>query len=59
MQVADIAEVIMIGIDIMNSRRFQLNFKHGTLMIDNEELIPHTKLEKRASNRKFLGSVLV
>lgn len=29
--------------EIINSRRFQLDFKHGILTVDNEELILHIK----------------
>lgn len=41
MLVADIGEEFINGMCIMNSRGLQLDFKHGSPTVDNEELVIH------------------
>jgi predicted aspartyl protease len=49
MLVADIKEEVIIGMDIMNSRGFQLDFKRGTLTVNNEEVVLHGKSDEVVS----------
>jgi hypothetical protein len=49
MLVADIKEEVIIGMDIMNSRGFQLDFKRGTLTVNDEEVVLHGKSDEVVS----------
>ncbi|KAG5900734.1 hypothetical protein JTB14_038252 [Gonioctena quinquepunctata] len=44
--VADIEDDAIIGMDIMNSRGFELDFKDGVLRVNGEELVLHGRSEE-------------
>ncbi|KAJ8911547.1 hypothetical protein NQ315_012800, partial [Exocentrus adspersus] len=45
--VADIEDEVILGVDIMNSKGFQLDFEHGVLKINEEEVVLHGRTEER------------
>ncbi|MCD1431043.1 DDE-type integrase/transposase/recombinase [Klebsiella pneumoniae] len=44
--VAEIENEVILGMDIMNARGFELNFNRGILKINNDEVILHKKNEE-------------
>ena len=49
MLVADIKKEVIIGMEIMNSRAFQLDFKRGTLTVNDKEVMLHGKSDEVVS----------
>ncbi|KAJ8980121.1 hypothetical protein NQ317_005538 [Molorchus minor] len=45
--VADIEDELILGMDIMNTKGFKLNFKRGVLQINEEEVVLHGRTEER------------
>ncbi|KAJ8955655.1 hypothetical protein NQ317_004479 [Molorchus minor] len=45
--VADIEDELILGMDIMNTKGFKLDFKRGVLQINEEEVVLHGRTEER------------
>ncbi|KAJ8980860.1 hypothetical protein NQ317_008919 [Molorchus minor] len=45
--VADIEDELILGMDIMNTKGFKLDFKRGVLQINEEEVVSHGRTEER------------
>ncbi|KAJ8981797.1 hypothetical protein NQ317_006877 [Molorchus minor] len=45
--IADIEDELILGMDIMNTKGFKLDFKRGVLQINEEEVVLHGRTEER------------